>query len=332
MGSRGFDTFATARRECEKTVTSKPSIVGPNTFLIGAPKCGTTAVATFLNERQDVFMGYPKEPSFWSTDLVGTGATLRIRGLDDYLKIYEQAGHCPVVLDASTSYIYSQVAVANILEFCPEAKFILMLRNQVDLAHAYHMEKIFNCIENVEDFEAAWRLQDERKAGTKLPPRCPEPKELQYRDVAAIGGQLSRVKAKVAPEKLLVLFHEDLVKTPVQLWTDLLEFLELPPDGREHFPVVAPAHYNRSMRLARLYQNPPQLLAPMVRWVKGTLTKSLSAAALQRVKSLLLSPARKRTPLRPAFRVELTKYFEADMQLLEELTGRDLTHWRQSEI
>jgi len=36
-----------------------------------------------------------------------------------------------------------------------------------------------------------------------------------------------------------------------------------------------------------------------------------------------------RPPIRDAFRTEMVKYFRPDVVQLQELTGRDLTHWHQ---
>ena len=38
-------------------------------FIVGAPKCGTTALAWYLRDRPDVFMLKPKEPHYFADDL-----------------------------------------------------------------------------------------------------------------------------------------------------------------------------------------------------------------------------------------------------------------------
>ena len=40
----------------------------PNLFIIGAPKCGTSALAHYLSEHPKVFFSNPKEPFYLSTD------------------------------------------------------------------------------------------------------------------------------------------------------------------------------------------------------------------------------------------------------------------------
>lgn len=300
----------------------------PNTFLIGAPKCGTTALAQYLSDRADVFLGYPKEPSFWSSDLTRSGTVLKLGGLDNYLAIYADAGNAQIVLDASTRYLLSDVAVPAILAFDPAAKFIVMLRHPVEMAQAYHMEKHFNLFEDQTEFEAAWRLQDARLAGDNIPPACPEPKELQYRDVAALGTQLARAMDRIPMGQLLVLFQDDLQTDPRAVWLRVLDFLGLPDDGRTDFPVVGGAHFNRFPWLAKLYQNPPAPLQPLIRTLKKSARGGQSRKSpVAMLKSLLVKRG-KRAALSPGFRAELDAHFAPEIDRIEALTGRDLSHWR----
>ncbi|MFW5721118.1 MAG: sulfotransferase [Bacteroidota bacterium] len=40
----------------------------PEFFIIGAPRCGTTALARYLGEHPDIHLSYPKEPNYFNTD------------------------------------------------------------------------------------------------------------------------------------------------------------------------------------------------------------------------------------------------------------------------
>ena len=48
----------------------------PNTFIIGAPKSGTTALASYLSAHPAAFVCNPKEPFFWAG---GTGRAADFR-------------------------------------------------------------------------------------------------------------------------------------------------------------------------------------------------------------------------------------------------------------
>lgn len=298
--------------------------VRPNTFIIGAPKCGTTALAAYLSEHPDAFLCYPKEPSFWSFDLRTPDGGPHEDRLDNYLKFYAHGAGKTCVLDASTRYIYSEAAVPRILAFAPDAKFVVILRDPVEVARAYHMEKVFNTFEDITDFREAWELQEARERGEHIPPGCPEPKELQYRKVAALGSQLKRVVETVPEGQLLVLFHQDLATDPRALWLRLQGFLGLKDDGRTEFPVVGGAHFNRFAKLAKFYQNPPKTLVPLVFVVKRALrTGNLGKRAGNVVISALTS-RRGRDPIEESFAAELRSAFAGEVALIKALTGREI--------
>jgi hypothetical protein len=231
------------------------------------------------------------------------------------------------LLDASTCYLQSDVAVNEILKFCPQAKFIVMLRNPVDLAYAFHMEQLFNMYETEESFEKAWVLQGRRNEGELIPSACVEAKNLQYRQVAALGSHLERVKALVRKEQLHIIFHEDFAKNPKTTYQALLSFLNLPDDGRDVFEVTGSAHFNRYPWLASLYQTPPKGLGFLVRGVKRLLRVHAGKNILEAIKRMLI----KRTPrseLPDEFKAKLVNEFSGEILKLEELTGRDLLGWR----
>ena len=63
----------------------------PNTFIIGAPKSGTTALANYLSHHPNAFLCYPKEPSYWSSDINQKHANALIESLGDYEALFKNA-------------------------------------------------------------------------------------------------------------------------------------------------------------------------------------------------------------------------------------------------
>lgn len=151
--------------------------VTPNVFLIGAPKCGTTAMMQYLGEHPNVFTSVPKEPFYWCPDFARSRHEPKFDGLDDYLALFAEADPAQhkVVMEGSTRYLQSVEAIPAILAFNPQARFIAMVRDPVEVAQAYHMEQRFSLHEDVEDFRTAWNLQDQRAAGQQIPATCGEP-------------------------------------------------------------------------------------------------------------------------------------------------------------
>ena len=300
----------------------------PNLFLLGAAKSGTTALASFLGEHPQIFLSVSKEPGWFATDYRrggGRGETT-LRSFEDYEALFAEADRIPGIryaLDASTVYLKSDVALEAILDYAPEARILVILRDPVAMAQAFHMEALFNLNEDVEDFETAWRLQERRARGEAIPPGSAQPKRLQYRTVCAVGSQLEKVWAQVAPERRLVLFHEDYVADAGALWKDLLRFLELDPaPDIDLSRRVGAAHFNRSRALAKVYRHP--LITPL---------RHRATALLRRTGTLdMAKRALARSAPRPAlaadFEAELRAEFLPEVEKIEALTGRALGHWK----
>ena len=165
----------------------------PNLFIIGAPKCGTSALAQYLSEHPAVYFSDPKEPFFLSDDYPKLKDQHSLDGLEDYLSLFKDADpeiHA-VIGEGSTNYLASKVAIEKAIGLNPNAKFIVMLRDPVEVAHAYHMEQLWARNEDVEDFESAWRLQEERRQGKFIPGNCVAQQFLQYRDLRYFRLRLS---------------------------------------------------------------------------------------------------------------------------------------------
>ena len=62
----------------------------PNFFVVGAPKCGTTALYQYLAQHPDVFLPETKEVHYFGSDLYLPGET---RSEQEYLKHFSAAGY-----------------------------------------------------------------------------------------------------------------------------------------------------------------------------------------------------------------------------------------------
>ncbi len=125
--------------------------VTPNFFIVGAPKCGTTALYEYLRPHPSIFMPRHKEPHYFASDL---GTYPFIKTLDDYRRLFDGAGPQHLrVGEASVYYLRSTTAIANIRAFNPDAKLIAMFRNPVEMVHSLHSQLLYVAEENESDFE-----------------------------------------------------------------------------------------------------------------------------------------------------------------------------------
>lgn len=297
----------------------------PNFFIVGAPKCGTTAISEYLRSHPSVFMSTPKEPGYFATDLPGLRYVDTLRYYENLFQ-HARPRHT-VVGEASPSYLYSKNAIAEIIRYNPAAKLLVMLRRPVGQLPSYHSQLCYSGFEDQTDFRRAWELQEERRRGISIPHSCREPGLLQYAKVAAFAEQLKRLYDAVPDDQVLVLLYEEFIADIPGNYRRILTFLDLPDDGRTDFPVVNSRKAARSELFGGLLHSPPT-------WARHWLQR----AAGTRLHDLLLSlhafllrsntrPSEKKA-LDPAFREQLVAYFADDVRRLENILQRDLESWR----
>lgn len=125
----------------------------------------------------------------------------------------------------------------NILSYQPEARFIVMVQNPVEMAPALHGEMLFSGHENVHDFSAARDLQDERRQGRQLPPFSWGQRRFLYGEAGALGAQLERLLSAVPANRVLVLVLDDVAADPRREYLRALQFRGLNDDARVDFIV-----------------------------------------------------------------------------------------------
>jgi sulfotransferase family protein len=287
----------------------------PDFFIVGAPKCGTTALFRYLAVHPAVFIPKLKEPDYFCTDLwSGHVATLT-----EYEALFSCAQPHALTGEASVLYLYSKVAIGKVMAHNANAKIIVMLRNPIEAARSKHAEQWRAEREDVGDFEQAWRLQKARLEGQHLPPRWPYPDMLQYGALYCYAPQVRRLLTHVPRTQCLFLVFEEFFADPSRQFARVLEFLGLPPDpARTDFPVVNQTIGLRSARLDRMLRHPPPALMALRRAAHAVAFHPMRA--LQRLNRV----AGQKPPLRESFRAELEEYFSVDVAELEQLLGRKL--------
>jgi hypothetical protein len=301
--------------------------VSPNFFIVGAPKCGTTALYRYLRPHPGVFMPKIKEPHFFARDL---DSYPRIKSLEDYRGLFMSARpeHLAVG-EASVYYLRSTVALANIRAFNPEARIIAMFRNPVEMVYSLHSQLLFMREENEPEFERAWRLQERRRQGLDLPPRVRSPQLVQYAEIGRFGTQVQRVLASFPADQVKLILYDEFAASPRVVYDDVLAFLDLPHDGRSEFPRINENKRARLSWLSELYRKPPVTLHRAFRGLKRALGSETVTAVRNRIVDLNTARAG-RDPLSPELRAELVDTFREEVALLGRIMGRDLSHWSRT--
>ena len=110
----------------------------PSIFVLGAPKCGTTTLAGYFHEHPLILAAKPKEPHYFCKDIKAGG--LPVSSDEKYIQTFFAGIDRSTIaaVDTSVWYLYSEVAVHEILDFNPDARFLVMIRNPVNMVWSLH--------------------------------------------------------------------------------------------------------------------------------------------------------------------------------------------------
>ncbi len=239
----------------------------PNFFIIGAPKCGTTAWVQYLSTHPEIAFSIHKEPHYFSSDFPNFRWA---SNEEEYLANFKHVCEETRIGEASVQYLFSEVAAKKIYEFCPQAKIIIFLRNHVTFLRSYHNQLLKNLDENIQDFSHAWSLSGKRREA-EIPSTCREPRLLDYKKVGFFSEQVARYFALFSSEQIKIVWFEDWTLNPKRTHIKLLEFLGLEDDGRLEFPAVNEAKHNKYNFISKLVQRPPDWVINIVTNLKHLL-------------------------------------------------------------
>jgi Sulfotransferase domain len=284
----------------------------PNLFIVGAPKCGTTAWAEYLGSHPDIFFPRYKDQCFFALDL----PNFRLTRTDaNYAELFKESGDARVIGEASAMYLFSTAAAAAIRDHDPTSKILIFLREQEDYLPSLHNQFLREFAEEIEDFETAWRLSG-RRAPDTIPTTCLEPRTLDYAAMGRFREQVERYFSAFPADQIRVIRFADWTADPRKTYLEILEFLGLEDDGRTTFPPVNSGQTYRSRALARLIMRPTTLVRRVARLMRALpfgqrLYRAVRSAGFR-------SAPGYRTDIGPELRRQIRRYYADDNKLLTD--------------
>ena len=278
----------------------------PDFFVVGAAKSGTTSLYRHLIQHPAIFMPKLKEPHFFGEWDLSTG----VRNLEEYLDLFAgipkeiQAG------EATTSYLYSRSAAREIKRFQPNARILMVLRNPVDRAYSNYWDQR----EETLSFEEALAAEPRRiQQGWRY--------AYHYVEGGRYAEQVTRYLEVFGHDAVRIYLFEDLIGDADNVCRDIFSFLRVDPDH----PIDVGGAYNpsglpRSVLFHRLLNDRLSIKEPIKKMLPINLRRSLK-------ESLRAANVRPAPQMNPDTRSRLRATFRDDILRLEQLIGRDLSHW-----
>lgn len=287
----------------------------PDFFLIGAPKCGTTSLFSWLQKHPDTFLPV-KEPGFLSLDLLDVRQ--EANGLQTQAAYFNRL--CPpetealVTGEATPKYLYSDAALERLSTHAGKIKLIVMLRNPVDLAIAMHAQNLRQGREREPDFSRAWERG----------PAQPQELLTDYRFWGQPGARLERWLQQFDRNDIKVwILEEEMRNAPAKVYADTLGFLGLSPHELDSYAAENPRRSYRSPRLQGASRR-------LRRGVYGGLAKlgiKPPSTGMLRVVDKINGNRPNRTMVAPELRMRIAAELTEDAMRMAYLLGRTQMPW-----
>lgn len=268
----------------------------PNFLVIGAPRAGTTWIDTNLRAHPDVFMSPVKEVHFFDRHYD--------KGIAHYESFFASHSGQSAVGESTPDYMHGQWSKndipALIHKHLPDVRLIASLRNPIDRAYSRFLNA-----KAKRDYNAAFSFEE------KLIHRPQFIREGFYFD------QLQRYLVHFPREHMLFLLFDDLIADAEGFMQKIYDFLDVRADFAR---LVKNVNINAAAGKKNLGKS-------RALWF---LSRALShfefhvaGDRLRRLNSVRISPMPKKS------RVKLLAIYREHNLRLQDLIGRDLSHWNK---
>jgi Sulfotransferase domain len=310
----------------------------PDFFIVGHPKCGTTALYEMLRVHPRIFMPERKEPWFFGEELHdgvpprpgGTPRTLR-----EYAEWFDGAEPGQVVGEASAYYLWSHTAAANIASVNPDARIIAILREPASFLYSLHLQLLEQHTEVEQDFGRALALELERRDGRSVPRYVYWPRMLLYSEFLHYREQLERFHTVFPAERVKVLIYDDFHSDNERTVREVQRFLAVEDRGPVEAVRANPTVRPRSQLLNEAVHAIGIGRGPISHALKGAIKAVTPAGPRRRAlyafqRRVVFGPPREADP---RLLHELRVRYKDEVVAASEYLGRDLVElWGYDEL
>jgi len=292
----------------------------PDFLVIGAGRCGTTALHRTLSQHPDIFIPEEKSPNFFASadrqpDWEGPNSRLMathwVNSLQAYLALFENKDRYRVVGEVSPVYLQTVHAPGRIASTCPGVKLIAILRDPIERAHSHYWGRRRDGLEARASFEEAVEVELERGLQQEVAFGCYLSCGLYYHFLRGYFGCFPE-------DRIQVLFHEDWVVDPQDTLRRILEFLQV-----DAGPKLVPKRLAQTGEITN-----PVLRALWTGSVSArTRLRPYLPVSVRDAVNPIFFKRMKKPGLATGTRSRLLPYFRNDVLKLQELTGKDLGRW-----
>ncbi|WP_347839659.1 sulfotransferase domain-containing protein [uncultured Draconibacterium sp.] len=292
----------------------------PNFLVVGASKSGTSSLYHYLNQHPNIFLSKIQKEGRYFSQMKGGyrgPGDERIddsihRTLEDYSKLFAAVKAEKAIGDISPEmlYFYEKGIPKIKAELGEKVKIIIILRSPIERAFSAYLH--FKRDKREErTFEEGLQLEEERLKNDWIWAWQYKNSGLYYKQVKSYIDNFKEVK---------VILFDDFKNNPDTVLSEIAEFLEV----ESEFKFDTSYKYNVSgapkNQLIYELENSRKLIVFLKRFVPQSLVKFVRNRFTGE-KQMVKPEMDKNT------KAALIDFFRADILKLQQLIGKDLSHW-----
>jgi hypothetical protein len=294
----------------------------PNFFIVGAPKCGTTSLISYLLDHPKIYAPGTWELNYLNSDLTWVSDP-PVTSDEEYLSHFEDTDKYDCIGEKSAFYLYSKNAPHRIHKISPHPKIICMLRDPVEAMWSLYRYHIRALRENIGNFGEAINAQESRKEGDRIPREANFVEELYYKEIYKYPEQINRYIRVFGKETVKFIVFDDFVSNTNRVYRQVLEFLGTDPISLSSYETKNENTETIGLGMRRFLERHSVLR----RIVRTIFPHKLKQSIKKATAALTKEGASQGASMDPALRAELNEEFRPVAEQTERLIGQDLSHW-----
>ena len=317
----------------ENELTSPPSAkkheLIPDFLIIGAGKCGTTSLYMYLKQHPEIFLPRVKEPNFYGYEnktpadfgdgLAGAQHFMEsVTDLESYKALFLDALPGQLKGEMSNTYMYHDQAPERIKHYNPDMKLIAILRQPAGRLYSRFLHLARESRTPTRDFAESlnkesiwWKRNDLIKEG------------FYHKNLSPYFNLFPK-------ENIRIYLYEELNEEAPRVLRDIFEFLQVAPD----FAPDLETRFNQSGVIKNRFLNAiigqrGMLTSGFKMIFPQTITEKFKQnASIQKIINNIRGKNLIKPKPDPAVWNRLTQdVYGEDIRKLQELIGKDLSHW-----
>lgn len=309
-------------------LTKKHDLI-PDFLVIGAGKSGTTSLDKYLKQHPEIFIPRVKEPNFYGyehktvKDFGGDQAEIAhfngsVTNLERYLDLFKDATPGQIKGETSNTYLYHEGAPERIKHYNPDMKLIAVLRQPAGRLYSRYLH-----------------LARENRVPTEALTDCMDKNSIWWKrnDLIREGfyfKNLSPFYRLFPRENIKIYLYEELNNHSGKVLKDIYGFLNVNPDFQPDISI----RYNQSgiiknKFLNRIYGQDGIITSGLKTLFPKSIVENLKKVSfIQKTLNDLRGKNLEKPMFDPKLRQWLThEVYKNDIEQLQELIGKDLSHW-----